>query len=102
MSQLTALRLIRVANVPISATGQQLEDLPLSSPLADLSPASLPANGVIGSLSVGATYSQAEVQALRDECENLRDALSDTIDAFNAFKQKFEESGDIPCLEDPA
>lgn len=101
MPELTALRLVRVANVPVTTQGQQLEDLPLSSSLADLAPASLPANGVVGSLSIGATYSQAEVQALRDECENLRDALSDTIDAFNAFKQKFEASGDIPCLQDP-
>ncbi len=33
------------------------------------------ANGDIGGLSIGATYSQAEIQALRDKCEILADDL---------------------------
>ncbi len=41
--------------------------------------------GAIGGLSIGATYSQAEVQALRDKCQQLADdvrALSTLIHAL--------------------
>ena len=41
--------------------------------------------GAIGGLGIGATYSQAEVQALRDKCEQLADdvrALSALIHAL--------------------
>ena len=43
-------------------------------------------DNAIGGLSIGATYSQAEVQALRDKCEQLADdvrALSTLIHAQN-------------------
>lgn len=100
MAELTPGRLVRAANVAVTTAGQQMEDQPLGAAIADLAPSSLPANGTIGGLAVGATYSQAEVQALRDECENLRDALSATIDAFNALKAELEESGSVPLFED--
>jgi hypothetical protein len=97
---LTALRLIRVKNVAPTAEGQPMEDFPLQTANPALAPATLPANSVIGTLTISDPPTQSEIQALRDECENLRDALSSTIDAFNAFKDRFTETGDIPLFED--
>lgn len=97
---LTANRLIRTKNAAPTTDGQAMEDFPLQSANPDVAPSSLPANGVIGGLTISNPPTQAEVQALRDECEKLRDALSETITAFNTFKDRLAESGDVPLFED--
>ena len=46
-------------------------------------------DGEIGGLTIGATYNQAEVQALRDKCEELADdviALRAALIAANLMK----------------
>lgn len=48
-----------------------------------ISTTNLPADGAIGGLTISATYSQSEVQALRDECEKLRDVLADLVGSYN-------------------
>jgi len=52
-----------------------------------------PGDDVIGSLSVSGTYSQVEVQALRDECEKLRDWLDETRAQVNLLLARVRTHG---------
>lgn len=44
------------------------------------------ANSAIGGLTIGGTYSQAEVQALRDACEGLRDDVAALVTNVNGMR----------------
>lgn len=50
-------------------------------------------NSEIGGLTIGATYSQAEVTALRDKCEELADDLRNTVALTNALRLALVNAG---------
>ena len=53
-----------------------------------------PADGTIAALTFSATPTQAEVEALRDECENLRDALAASNTTLLALRDECEKLRD--------
>lgn len=61
--------------------------------VADVDASSLPADGVIGGLTVSNPPTQAEVQALRDECEKLRDALAASNTTINLMLARMRTNG---------
>lgn len=99
-----------VANVDASS-------LPANGTIAAISFAALPANGVIGALTFSAIPTQAECEALRDqcelvrdavaatvtlrdECENLRDALAAANTTINALLARFRVTGGHALIAD--
>ena len=64
-------------SLPQLAPPQSMGNLPANGSIASIQvPAITPADGVIGGLSIGATYGQGEVKALRDGTETLRDSTA--------------------------
>lgn len=72
-------------------TGQSLSE---QAAVADVDDSALPANGTIGSLTFTAAPTGAECEALRDECENLRDALAASNATIQAILARLR-SGDV-------
>jgi hypothetical protein len=50
-------------------------------------------DNAIGGLSIGATYSQAEVQALRDKCEQLADDVRAVAALLHALRTALVGAG---------
>lgn len=92
-------RLLKVAAVPANGAFEVEELEPLTA-VADVDDSALPANGAIAALSFSATPTQGEVEALRDECENLRDALAAAITTINALRDRLEVTGGAGILTD--
>ncbi len=63
--------------------------------IADVSTTFDPGNGTIAALSFSATVVQAEAEALRDECEKLRDWNNEILTQFNDLLAKLRTHGII-------
>lgn len=63
--------------------------------VSDVSDGALPADGAIAGLSFSATPTQAECEALRDECENLRDVLANAITTIETLRDRCQANGVI-------
>lgn len=70
------------------------------SAVADVDDATLPANGAIAALTFSATPTQAECQALRDECEKLRDVLANAITTIETLRDRLKTTGGCGLLAD--
>jgi len=60
---------------------------------ADVPATNDPGDGTIAALTIGSTYSQSEVQALRTECEKLRDLAADLRATVNSLLAKLRTHG---------
>ena len=88
-----------------SNNGELLTDwieltLDRGSAVADVNDANLPANGFIGGLTISNPPTQAEVQALRDECEKLRDVLAEAISTIETLRNRFRVTGGNGLISD--
>lgn len=63
--------------------------------VADVNQSSLPEASDISSLPIGEDYNQTEVQALRTECQNLRDALAASSQTVNELLSRVRAFGGI-------
>ena len=96
---LTVGKLTRTKTTP-SGGAVDLEDAPAGAAVANVSTTNLPADNSISGLSIGAAYNQAEIQALRAKCENLRDALADANTTINALAARFRVTGGNGLIAD--
>jgi len=83
-----------------SAGTQQLTDVTAGSAVADVDASPLPANGAIAALTFSNPPTQAECQALRDQCENLRDALANANTTINALLARLRVTGGHALIAD--
>ena len=96
---LTPGKITRTASVP-SGGQQTLEDVPPGAAVPDVVVTSLPANGVIAALSVSNPPTQAEVVAIRDAAENVRDALAAAIVTITALSARLRVTGGNGIIAD--
>lgn len=96
---LTTGKIPRAASVP-SGGQQTLEDVPAGAAVANVVTTTLPADGFIGALTISNPPTQAQVQALRDECEKLRDVLADSITTIHALRDRLKVTGGNGLIAD--
>jgi len=92
-------RLLRVKETPLNGVFV-CEELPPLASVANVDVSAMPADGVIAALPFSATPTQAEVEALRDECEGLRDALAAAISTIEAIRDRLQETGGAQIILD--
>ena len=96
---LTIGKIPRTKTAP-SGGSVDLEDVPAGAAVADVVTTTLPANGFIGGLTISNPPTQAEVQALRDECEKLRDVLAASITTIHALRDRLKVTGGNGLIAD--
>lgn len=81
--------------LPVVNSLRNIAGLPANGSISGISvPATAPAAGVIEALPISGTYSQGEVQALRDGTGDLRDSTEVTADALRQLRDKTESIRD--------
>lgn len=68
--------------------------------VADVSDGALPADGAIAALTSSATTTQAEFNALRDRCEDLRDVIAALVATVETLRDRLKTTGGVGMLAD--
>lgn len=84
------LRRTAAGDIDVRAQGATVAD-PATSP---------PADGVIAALSSSANTLQAEFNALRDQCEILRDAVAANRTTIIALRDRLKDTGGLGAIAD--
>ncbi len=75
-------------NLP-ALTPANINNLPASDSFSGITePTVNPADGVIGALAIGGTYTQSEIEALRDDTEILRESTESVKDYATEIRDK--------------
>merc|ERR1712070_676588 len=81
-------------NDPIQIGGTQVLAAQQAA-VADTATTNDPGDGTVGALTISGTFSQAEVQALRNEVEKLRDYVADLHATQSSLLAKLRTHGII-------
>ena len=85
------IELFPTGQLPVLTNTGSLLGLPANGAIAGISiPDIDPANGVIGNLPIGTTYSQGEVTAIKDGAETLRDSTDGLAESVRKLRDKTE------------
>lgn len=85
------IELFASGQLPVLTNTGSLLGLPANGAITGISiPDIDPANGGIGNLAIGATYSQSEVTALKDGAETLRDSTDGLAESVRQLRDKTE------------
>lgn len=68
--------------------------------VADVSDGPLPANGAIAALTFTGTPTGAECEALRDECENMRDVIAALVVTVESLRDRLKDTGGAGVIAD--
>jgi hypothetical protein len=89
--QATLQQLFPGGNLP-TVSPSNTQNLPANGSFSGITkPAVAPADGVIGALQFDASYTEAEVEALRDATETLRDSTGSVETQVSQIQDKAEE-----------